>query len=471
MPASRTAAGLLAGALTATAVAVCAGAGGPAAALEAVDPAAATSAAAVPAGDWVSYHGDLAHTGFSATTPAVGRLRRAWARGLDAAVYASPLVIGSTVVVVTERNSVYGLDRATGAVRWHTGLGRPVSGGSLPCGNIDPLGITGTPAYDPVSRRVFAVATTRVGGEVRHTLVGLAVSTGRVQVRRAVDPPRQSTEVLNQRGALAVSRGRVYVPYGGLAGDCGDYHGHVVGVGTDGRGPLLSYRVPTPREGGIWAPSGIAVDRAGSLYVAVGNGAAGQAGDAYDGSDSVTRLGADLRRTGLFAPTTWREDNRVDADLGSTGPLLLGDGARGYVWIQGKAGTAYVLRQSALGGIGGQVSSVRACERQFGGAAAHGFTVFAACTDGVRKVSVDPAGRARALWRAPSAVSGSPVVGGGAVLALAPGDGVLYALDERTGQVRSTVAVGAVTRFATPALSGALAFVPTQAGITAVALR
>jgi len=423
--------------------------------------------AGTPAGttDWPTYHGDAARTGYSSSTPAVGRLHRAWAAPLDAAVYAAPIVVGSTVIAATERNSVYGLDRASGKVRWHTRLGTPVDGGSLSCGNIDPLGITGTPAYDAATGRVFVVKTTRTGA-VRHQLVGLAAQTGKVQVRRDIDPPRQATDVLNQRGALAVSNGKVYVAFGGLNGDCGDYHGHVVGVSTDGSGPLLSFRVPTPREGGIWAPSGVAVDKAGALYVAVGNGSAG-AGDSYDGSNSITKLSPALAKVGLFAPRGWAQENHIDADLGSAGPLLVGD----FVWAQGKTSTGYVLRQSRLGGIGGQAATVSGCERQFGGAAAHGLVVYAACTDGVRQIVLGRDGHGRAGWQAPSAVDGSPVVGGGAVFSLATGDGVLYALDEHTGRGRGTVGVGAVSRFATPALSGGLALVPTKAGITAVAVR
>src|SRR5262249_22684029 len=38
-------------------------------------------------------------------------------------VYAQPLVVGSTVVVATENDWVYGLDAATGAVNWSTHFG------------------------------------------------------------------------------------------------------------------------------------------------------------------------------------------------------------------------------------------------------------------------------------------------------------------------------------------------------------
>ena len=111
---------------------------------------------------------------------------------------------------------------------------------------------------------------------------------------------------------------------------------------------------------------------------------------------------------------------------------------------------------------------MQACDRQFGGAAAHGMTVFAPCTNGVRQVSISPKGRAVAGWHAPENVTGSPVVGGGAVFSLDVRAGTLYALDEKTGRTRATVSVGPVTRFATPALSGGLLLVPTAAGVTAV---
>ena len=431
-------------------------------------PATAAPTTTTAEGDWGSYHLDAAHTGYDAATPPVGRLATAWTMKTDGAVYASPLVVGGLAVVATEADSVYAADVTTGAPRWHVRLGTPVPVADLPCGNVDPLGITGTPAYDAATGRIFVVAVTRSGGHLVHTLYGLDAKTGTVEVTHAVDAPDQDPDVMNQRGALAVSRRMVYIPYGGHAGDCGSYHGTVVGVATSGAGALVTYRVPTQREAGIWTPGGIAVDGSGDLYVAVGNGAAGQDGgleDApYDSSDAVTKLSPDLHPLSSFTPTGWRQENAVDADLGSTGPLLVGP----YLWIQGKAATGYVLRQSDLGGIGGSVSTVQACAKQLGGAAAHGMTVYAPCTDGLRQVTIDAAGTAAAGWRAPSSVTGSPVVGGGAVWSLDVRAGVLYALDEATGRVLQTIKVGTVTRFATPALHGALALVPTVTGLTAV---
>ena len=101
--------------------------------------------------DWPTYHRDAARTGVAPAAPAAGRLAIAWQRHLDGAAYGQPLVIGGTVIAATEGDSVYALDRGTGRVRWRVKLGTPVPLSKLPCGDIDPLGITGTAVYDPAT--------------------------------------------------------------------------------------------------------------------------------------------------------------------------------------------------------------------------------------------------------------------------------------------------------------------------------
>jgi outer membrane protein assembly factor BamB len=64
-------------------------------------------------------------------------------------------------------------------------------------------------------------------------------------------------------------------------------------------------------------------------------------------------------------------------------------------------------------------------------------------------------------------VSGSPVVGGGAVWVVDP-NGTLSALDQQTGTVREQVSLGAVPHFASPTLVGDHAYVGTMAGVVAV---
>src|ERR1700746_42856 len=68
-------------------------------------------------------------------------------------VHAQPLYIeggpnGPMVIVVTASNNVYALHADTGTVIWsRTDIGPAVTSG-LPCGNISPVGIIGTPVVD-----------------------------------------------------------------------------------------------------------------------------------------------------------------------------------------------------------------------------------------------------------------------------------------------------------------------------------
>jgi outer membrane protein assembly factor BamB len=423
------------------------------------------STSAAPAagdGDWTTYHRDNARSGYLADVADPTRLTQAWTASLDGAVYGQPLVVGDRVLVATEADSLYALELRSGRVQWHATVGEPVPLSELPCGNIDPLGITGTPVYDPGTGLVFAVA--EVAGPA-HVLVGVEVRTGRVRVRRGVDVPGMDPGPTSSGPPSPCPRAGSTSPMGGLLGDCGDYRGRVVASRTDGRGLLQAFQVPTSREGGIWGASGPAVDGRGRLYVAVGNGVA--TGGAWDHSDSVLRLSPELRLEDGFAPTRWPQDNAADADLGSMGPLLL---PGGLVFAAGKSGLGYLLRADHLGGVGGQLVERPVCAA-FGGAAAAGSTLYVPCTDGLREVRVGPEAQLSLGWRAPGAVSGSPVVGGHTVYSLDPAGGSLYALDADRGTVRTSAPVGQTSRFATPTLAGGLVLVGTLAGVVALAAR
>jgi len=412
------------------------------------------------------YHGDTTRRGYAASAPDPVNAKVRWTAQLDAPAYASPLAVGGLVVQATAAGSVYGLDAASGAVRWRTHLADPISGSSLPCGNVDKLGVVGTPAYDSASGLVFAV-TAQAGPQ--HVLYGVDAVTGAVKVRRGVDAPGMDPATHLQRAALAVSGGRVYVAYGGNYGDCGQYQGRVVALGTRGDGPLLAFAVPTKREAGIWAASGPAALANGDLLVTTGNGEA--TNGSWDHSDSVLRLSPTLALKDGFAPAGWAQENGVDADLGSTGPLVLPDGR---AVAAGKGGSIYLVDPASLGSVGGQLTSLQGCQSYGGmaaGLSASGSTpVFVPCTSGVQQVLVGPGRAMRKGWSAPGQVTGSPVVAGTTVWSVQQ-DGALYGLDAADGAVRATVQVGDVTRFATPAVSGANLFVGTRRGLTAVALR
>jgi PQQ enzyme repeat. len=130
--------------------------------------------------DWPTYHGDVARSGYDPNAPPLGRIGRVWSAPVDGKVYAEPLVARGRVVVATENDSLYALNRRTGRVEWRRHLGAPVDGGSLPCGNIDPSGITGTPAIDSARGLVYAVGFLQ---PAHHELFAVDLASGAVRWR------------------------------------------------------------------------------------------------------------------------------------------------------------------------------------------------------------------------------------------------------------------------------------------------
>lgn len=416
--------------------------------------------------DWPTYHGDNTRAGLLPDGPDPAGPVVAWQAPLDGAVYASPIVVGQLVIAASEAGSLYGLDAHTGAVRWRRHLADPVPASGLPCGNIDPLGITGTPVYDAGSGLVFAVST-QAG--VTHTLFGVDPASGSIHQQRAADAAGSEPATHLQRGALLVSDGKVYIPYGGNYGDCGQYLGRVVAAPVSDAGPLIDFAVPTTREAGIWSPPGPAALPDADLLVTTGNGEAEDG--PWDHSDSVLRLTPALQLRDGFAPPQWAQENSEDADLGSTGPVVL-PGAR-QVLAAGKGGAIYLLDVNALGGVGGQRGQLSDC-KSYGGAAttpgpAGTALAYLPCQAGLLQVVVGPGERLTRGWQAPRNVTGSPIVVGQTVWSVQR-NGTLYALDAHDGRVRAAMPVGAATRFATPAASGSALFVPTLSGVTAVAI-
>jgi len=417
--------------------------------------------AGYPGSDWGTYGHDFARTGVAANTAPAGPLSVSWRMQLDGAVYGQPLLIGSTVIAATENDSIYALDQATGKVIWRTHVGTPVPLASLPCGNIDPLGITGTPVYDTDNGVIYAVA--EMTG-YHHVLIGVSASDGTVQVERDIPTPDGQPRYDQQRPGLAIEDGRVYVAFGGLDGDCGPYRGSVVGVPVSGSGPLVSYVVPTAREGAVWGTSGPVIGPDGTLYVSVGNGSV--TSTKFDGSDSVTALSPALKQTGIFAPSSWYADSQHDLDLGSTQPALLHSG---MLLADGKSGTAYLVNSAHLGGVGGQVAQAPVCPA-YGAAAVQGSTVYEPCEQGGMAAISTTGNKIRVLWRGPVGAWGSPVIGGGSVWVTDWSAGTLYELDPATGAVRQSLNLGAtLPHFSSMSMVSSHAYLGTMNGVIAVA--
>jgi hypothetical protein len=410
-----------------------------------------TSPPTSTAGNWTTYHQNNLRTGAESMGPVSG-IQALWGgpTELDGQVYAEPLACGNSIFVATENDTVYEVNASDGGVLWHTHLGPPMPGSALPCGDIDPSGITGTPVIDPATGTLYAVAFLSPG---RHVLFGLDIANGSILSQATVDPSGSNPLTQQQRGALTLANGYVYVVFGGLDGDCGAYHGWVVGAPTSGSGALVAYQVPTQREGAIWGTAGTSVGANGDLYVATGNGASSTT---FDHGDSVIELSPTLSEVGYFAPTNWAQLNADDTDLGSVAPTVL---PNGELFEIGKEGVGYLLNGSALGGIGGQIASASVCGGGAYGATAHvGFSIFVPCTDGLFDVTVGTSSLSVA-WKTSSFFSGSPIVTGDVVWAVNISTAVLLGFNVSTGQMLFSVPIGGADHFISPTATPGRLFV------------
>ena len=264
------------------------------------------------------------------------------------------------VIVATEDNAVVALDPVSGSTVWQQNLGPPAMGAAVPCGNIKPLGITGTPVIDERRAAVYLDAVVNRDGGPRHLVFALSLADGVVLPGWPVDVAELLSAInmifnpraQNQRGALTIVGDRLYLPYSGFyGGGCGnEYHGWVVGLRLDQPVAFGAWRTSTS-GGGIWAPGGLSSDGR-YLFAATGF----KFGDTdWGGSEAVVRLPPDLnwRSTPqeFFAPSDWNVTtalggiNPVPIDLPDGGPetaLLLAPGN----------GPAYLLDRADLGGIG-----------------------------------------------------------------------------------------------------------------------
>jgi hypothetical protein len=317
----------------------------------------------------------------------VPSINRQFSTAVSGAIYGQPLVVGSMVVVATETDMVYGIDRSTGVIKWSRSVGQPVPPTVLHCGDIgNSYGITSTPVEDPSTGVVYLMALTWDGSNVsslQWRMFAFQASNGAVQSGWPVsiggtasnDPTTAfNASVQNQRTGLLLLDGRVYA---GFASNCdvGDYRGWVVGVsaGTRSQTRWVDEANPGGGEtnivGGIWQSGGGLAhdpDRPGSIIFASGNGTPPAPGPGTSASNalgqSVVRLqvGTDgtLRAADHFTPFNADQLNSQDLDLGSAGPALLPDGFGGvpnhpHLLFQGsKQGMEYLLDRDNLGGRG-----------------------------------------------------------------------------------------------------------------------
>jgi outer membrane protein assembly factor BamB len=293
-------------------------------------------------------------------------------------VYAQPLYLAGNgtvpdlVIVGTTQNHIIAFNAGTGAKVWDQTLGMPVPRANLSslksgCGNVDYLGINGTPIIDAATRTIYLSSEQLNGSNAVHMAYAIDANTGMTKAGWPVDVGAKAMSgattfnalAQHQRGALALVGGRVLIPYGGHYGDCGNYHGWVVSISTADPAQVASFATRAI-AGGVWAPGGVASDGT-SVFFTTGNTQAMTNSFTppamYGDGDTVFKLSPNLTQTGAtteyYVPTNWSTLDQGDDDLGGMGPLLVdvaGSTPSKLVVQFGKDSKAYLINRDTMGG-------------------------------------------------------------------------------------------------------------------------
>jgi len=312
---------------------------------------------------------------------------------VDGAVYAQPLFLPSVEIpgkgthdvlfVATEHDSVFAFDavRPGDPPLWHVSFldqargVTPLSEDDAQCPFIRPeVGITSTPVIDLPSGTLYVLARTKIrhavaSDEYFQHLHALAITTGvekfggpklisasvagagagSVHGQVAFDPLRE-----NLRAALTLANHTLYLTWASSC-DVDPYHGWIMAYDPQTLAQRAVLNVtPDGGEGGIWAAdAGPGADSAGNIYIPTGNGTFNAGSGGRDYGDSVLKLdGSSLAIRDYFTPHDQARISDADADVGSSGPLLLPDqpGSHPHLLLQPtKDSTVYVIDRDRMG--------------------------------------------------------------------------------------------------------------------------
>ena len=292
-------------------------------------------------------------------------------RIVDDQLYTQPLIVTGVqvgggvrdlVYVTTVNNSVYAFDAndpdETLPV-WHVNFGIPAKLHDADFGCLDingQMGIIGTPVIDKARGVLYVVALTRAGlisgpgtGFIQrlHAL-DLATGADLPDSPRVINAPSFDPLMQNQRPALALANGMVYIGYASHC-DKEPYHGFLMAYDARTLSQVSVFNTtPTGSEASIWqSGQGPAVDEKGNIYVVSGNGS-------WDGlknfSESFLRLTPQLKLLDWFTPTNHFELDKRDEDLNSSGATLIP--GTDLVLGGGKGGVLYTLDAHHFGHLG-----------------------------------------------------------------------------------------------------------------------
>jgi outer membrane protein assembly factor BamB len=281
--------------------------------------------------------------------------------------------------VATEHDSVYAFDADTGTEFWHVSL---LKHGEKPsdnhsCDQVTPeIGITSTPVIDLHRGRQGALYVVTLSEDrsdhYLQRLHALDLQTGAEQLGGPVDihatvPQAAAFEPqrYEERAGLLLLNGVVYTSWASHC-DFDPYNGWIIGYSATTLKQTAALNItPHGKEGAIWqSGAGPAADADGYIYLLAANGTfdtklnsrgfpvRGDFGNAF--LKISTRNGR-LAVADYFAMSNVVEENAVDGDLGSGGPLVLPDMTdaagkiRHLVVGAGKDRNIYLANRDAMG--------------------------------------------------------------------------------------------------------------------------
>jgi hypothetical protein len=161
----------------------------------------------------------------------------------------------------------------------------------------------------------------------------------------------------NQRAALLLNNGTVYIAFGSYGGQ-GEYHGWLFGYDASSLQQTGVFNItPDAMQGGIWqSGGGPSADSNGNIFAATGDGPfdVNRGGMSY--SNSFLRLGTagGLTVFDYFTPCDQATLQTAGLGVGASAPVLLPDSAgsasQTHLLIGGsKGGSLYVVNRDAMG--------------------------------------------------------------------------------------------------------------------------
>ena len=321
---------------------------------------------------------------------------------IDGYAYAQPLYvpnlaipgkgIHNVIFVATEKDSVFAFDADANPCKqlWQTSL-IPAGSQAIAFPNLNMVrtdivpfvGITGTPVIDGSTSTLYVVAATQtiaVNPAYVHWVYALDLATGHAEIQSAgvgIASPDSvfRSRVENQRPALLLDNGSVYIAFGSYGGQCvGEtaachYHGWMFGYDSSSLQQTGVFNTtPLPAiQGGIWqSGGGPSADSNHNVFVVTGDGPfdVNRGGSSY--SNSFLRLGTSggLSVSDYFTPCNVPPiepappggDPNMILDIGDSAPILLPDSASSasqpHILIGGsKDGSLYVVNRDNMGGF------------------------------------------------------------------------------------------------------------------------